>query len=101
MDYESQRLPLIETVQLFGFSHHAAECAINAIKARDYKIAEMIGAPMKINGVGSARLCTDLNTMMMVLQETITLQLEVITYVQRKMKTIIMDLDIRQMVVLH
>ena len=69
MDYESQRLPLVETVQLFGFSHHAAELAVNAIKARDSEIAEMIGNPMKINGVGKAKLCADLRATMIVLQQ--------------------------------
>jgi hypothetical protein len=69
VDYKSQRLPLIETVQLFGFSHHAAELAVNAIKARDAEIAGMIGNPMKINGVGHERLCADLNAVIIVLQQ--------------------------------
>ena len=69
MDYESQKLPLIETIQLFGFSKNAAELNVMNIKSRDPEMAEKIGDPIKMNGIGHSRLCVDLQTMYLILYE--------------------------------
>ena len=54
-------------VQLFGFSLNAALFQIATIKAANPEITAAIGDPIRVNGVGHAKLCADLDTLLQIL----------------------------------
>jgi hypothetical protein len=67
VDYASQRIPVAETIMLFGFSRTAAERRIAHIKETYEDIALSVGAPIRVNGKGQRQLCSDLQTMLQIL----------------------------------
>ena len=56
-----------ETICLLGFTANAAELQIIDIRAKHPTIAAAIGEAIQVNGVGKARLCADLPTMLEIL----------------------------------
>jgi hypothetical protein len=60
VDYGSQTLPAIETIQLFGFTENMAEYHITNIKHSHPDIAMALGEPNQVNGVGKAKLVASL-----------------------------------------
>jgi hypothetical protein len=68
VDYLTQRLPVNEVVQVFGFSEKAANCNqfIIAIR-RDHPELTTAIVSTKIDGFGQSKLCASLQTTMQIL----------------------------------
>ena len=66
VDYRTQRLPVREVIEMFKFSETAADKHIVHIKKAHPELAAAMG-PMKIDGHGKAKVCTDLSTMLQII----------------------------------
>ena len=64
VDTTTEKMSIKEVVVALGFTVHAAELQIAAIKAKYPDIAEAIGAPMCINGVNNPKLCAGIELML-------------------------------------
>jgi hypothetical protein len=67
VDYRTQRLSVREVIQIFEFSETAADKHIVHIKKAHPELAAAMGDPMKIDGFGKAKVCTDLSTMLQII----------------------------------
>lgn len=93
---------MIDTIHLLGFSKDMAEYHIINIKHTHPDIAVALGKPVKVNGVGNAKLCADLATMMQILwllprtDRTSAFRLKCANDIVRQMKgdaSLIVDLE--------
>jgi hypothetical protein len=67
VDYVTQRLPVGDTLHLFGFSETSTDNLLVEYRHRYPDIFESIGAAIQVNGVGNLKLCADLKTMLRIL----------------------------------
>ena len=66
MDYLTQRIPVNDTLRVFGFNEFAADKIILRMKTTQPELVVAIGNKMQVNGFGQPKLCADLKTMIQI-----------------------------------